>query len=636
MSMTSDRPVPSPVPPRLANWVRVADVVTLAALGLWCRVFFGGGFKVVIAGVRVALYTHWRILVLAVIVALARHALVKRPPFFAWLPHDLRDWARTTDVIPDVAAPRRWWEGAWGALLIVSAIWALMTWPQVTGMTTLVNDPGDPYMKVWQLDWVAHQLLRAPSHLYDANIFYPETGVLAYTDALIAPALVSAPFIWLGVSPIVVFNVLLALGFILSGVAMFGLVRSLTGNWPAAIFAGLAFSFLPYRFNHYAHLELQFTWGIPLAMWVLHRVYKFGRLRDGLLLGLIVGVQALCSFYYGVFLGVFLAVVGPILWCASPCRGKSVRALAVGVAVATVCVLPAILPHVISRSTVGERGIIDVRVYSARPGNYLAPDANNRLYNPLLSRRGIHELRLFPGFLLMALGLVGLWPLRSANRLAYLIGAVLAFDASLGANGYVYRVLWELVPPMRGLRVPARFGLLTGFSLAVLAGYGVARLATWTRWKPGRLMVTVALVAVMLAEYRSFPLPLFEIPSAVPEVYSWLAGQPRSVVAELPVSDDADFRYMYGSRFHWQPLLNGQSGFFPTWYYIFQWQAERFPDPGSVAFLKSRGVRFVVLHERTYLPHRRDVLYERLAAYTNLVREVKSFQGDAVRVVEIR
>jgi hypothetical protein len=82
--------------------------------------------------------------------------------------------------------------------------------------------------------------------------------------------------------------------------------------------------------------------------------------------------------------------------------------------------------------------------------------------------------------------------------------------------------------------------------------------------------------------------------------------------------------------------VNGQSGFFPTWYYQFQWQSERFPDPGSVAFLKSHDVRLVVLHERSYLPHRREALYDRLQKYQDLVREVKFFPADVIRVVEIR
>ena len=37
------------------------------------------------------------------------------------------------------------------------------------------NDNGDAQLNEWILAWVAHQLPRAPAHLFDANIFYPAT-----------------------------------------------------------------------------------------------------------------------------------------------------------------------------------------------------------------------------------------------------------------------------------------------------------------------------------------------------------------------------------------------------------------------------------------------------------------------------
>ena len=48
---------------------------------------------------------------------------------------------------------------------------------------------------------------------------------------------------------------------------------------------------------------------------------------------------------------------------------------------------------------------------------------------------------------------------------------------SLGFNGLLYRALYDYFLPFKALRIPARMGLMVGFSLAVLAGYGVARIA---------------------------------------------------------------------------------------------------------------------------------------------------------------
>ena len=103
---------------------------------------------------------------------------------------------------------------------------------------------------------------------------------------MLVPSLTAAPLVWLGVPPLLVCNLLLLSGFACLGAAMFLLVWSLTRHVPAALLAGFVFAFLPYRFMHYAHLELQMAQWMPLCLWALHRTIRAGRLRDGLLTGL--------------------------------------------------------------------------------------------------------------------------------------------------------------------------------------------------------------------------------------------------------------------------------------------------------------------------------------------------------------
>src|SRR5262249_30231434 len=73
-------------------------------------------------------------------------------------------------------------------LVLFTALTAVMTWPQALHMHDGVHDDGDPLLNAWALAWVAHQLPRAPAHLFDANIFYPERRALAFSETLIAPA----------------------------------------------------------------------------------------------------------------------------------------------------------------------------------------------------------------------------------------------------------------------------------------------------------------------------------------------------------------------------------------------------------------------------------------------------------------
>ena len=72
--------------------------------------------------------------------------------------------------------------GWWFLVVVFTVLTAVMTYPQVLHMTDGVHDPGDPLMVTWVLGWVAHQLPRAPAHIFDANIFFPERNTLAYSE----------------------------------------------------------------------------------------------------------------------------------------------------------------------------------------------------------------------------------------------------------------------------------------------------------------------------------------------------------------------------------------------------------------------------------------------------------------------
>ncbi|MDO8837184.1 MAG: glycosyltransferase family 39 protein [Vicinamibacterales bacterium] len=523
----------------------------------------------------------------------------------------------------DTDRPSARWRACVWALAGYVAAWALMTYPQVLSWRQ-VGDLGDPLGKIWQLAWVAHALIRNPAHLFDGNIFYPERLTLAYSDTMLVPSFLGAPFIWMGAPPALVFNVLLASGFVASGITMFVLVRRLTGSGGAAWVAGLAFAFLPYRFNHYSHLELQLTMWMPLALWALHRTVDHGRWRDGLLTGGCIGLQFLSSLYYGVFFVVMLLPIGLALVLTSRQPLKRVGVLAAGAVLAMAMVLPVVLTHASARTQVGQRERSEVLHYSAWMSDYVRPNVGNRTYPSLAEWDGEGERRLFPGFVLMGLAVAGLWPLRSRARIAYVLGTAVAIDASRGLHGTVYTILWDYLAPFGGFRVPARFGMLAGLGLAVLAGWGVWRVCRLAGGPRLRLALTAVISLAILAESRSFPLPLGSIGRWTPEVYRWLATQPDVTVLELPVEDRADFGYMYFSTLHMRPIVNGQSGFFPPWYRDLVRFAGTFPTDEGLSFLRDRGVTHVVVHRRLFGRDQYDELTGRLAQRQDL-RLVKSF-----------
>jgi hypothetical protein len=50
------------------------------------------------------------------------------------------------------------------------------------------------------------------------------------------------------------------------------------------------------------------------------------------------------------------------------------------------------------------------------------------------------------------------------------------------------------------------------------------------------------------------------------------------------------------STFHWNPILNGYSGFYPPSYLRRLASFRSFPDAASLNVLRETGVRYVVLH----------------------------------------
>ena len=139
------------------------------------------------------------------------------------------------------------------AIAVFAVLVAAMTWPQALHLSSHATQHQDIYFNMWRLAWFAHALATSPSRLFDANIFYPEPRTLALSDAMIVEGVAAAPLLWTGMNPILVHNIMLLGAIVLSGAAMYALVRYLTGSRGAGLLAGIVFAFAPYRVEHIMH-----------------------------------------------------------------------------------------------------------------------------------------------------------------------------------------------------------------------------------------------------------------------------------------------------------------------------------------------------------------------------------------------
>jgi hypothetical protein len=509
------------------------------------------------------------------------------------------------------------------AIGLFALLTIVMTWPQARVIGTSATPHQDVYFNMWRLEWFAHAIVSQPSHLFDANIFYPERDTLALSDAMIVEGAAATPLIWIGLPAILVHNLLLLAAIAFSGAAMFALARYLTRSRAAATVSGIIFAFAPYRFEHLMHMELEWTMWMPLAFLALHRLYDTGRMKYGAAVGLCLALQMLSSIYYGIFLAVSIALAALLLIVRD--RAVPVRTLlaplSVGVAIAVAVSAIYARPYMRMRARTGDRPAGEVTQFSAVPASYLAATPSNWLYgrDSRRERRSAGpERRLFPGTIALLLAAVGLLLMpQSVRMIVYLLLLVAAFEASLGFSGYSYTFLYRYVSVFRSLRALSRLGVFVLMFVSVLSAYGYRALVAAR--SPAARRVLLAIVALALsAEYR-VTVALAMYPNTPPEVYRILGTQPRGILLEYPVpradalpGDDA--RYAYMSTFHWFPLVNGYSGVYPPSYLNRLARLRGFPDDESLAQMRADRVTFVIVHTSGYSEAELARIRTRLAA----------------------
>src|SRR5664279_4884380 len=356
-----------------------------------------------------------------------------------------------------------------------------MTWPWAAHVRDTSYDPGDSYLNSWILAWDAHQTFHDPLHLFDANIFFPYRYTLALSEHEWGIALLFFPAFAAGLAPLTVHGLAMLFGFAFSGFGAFRLARTLTGSTPAAWVAGIAFAFVPYRFHHIPHLSYVFAGWMPL---LAEAVVLFARRRTwprAAWLGASFFMSGVSSIHWSLLGSVPTAALAALLVvkCESSARRAWGRAAA-ALGVAALCLVPFLLPYRRVGALYGiERGPAEAEFFSARPIHWLTPDSKLHLWRGMGQSPSRGEFCLFPGFLLLALAILGIalfFRTRSEAATAGVLFAGLGFVGSFGMSTPFHRFLFGFVAPFRALRAPIRWAMVADLGFALLAGVAAAAL----------------------------------------------------------------------------------------------------------------------------------------------------------------
>lgn len=310
------------------------------------------------------------------------------------------------------------------ALLIFCGLTFLLTYPAPLKMGYAVPGLGDPLLNSWILAWDCHQLLHNPLKLFEANSFFPQPHSLAYSEHLFASALMVLPVYLLSDNAILSYNFIQFFSFVLCALGMYLLVDYLTGNWWAALLAGIIFAFCPYKFGQIWHLQMLTAQWIPFTFLFLHKFTRSYRWRDLGFFILFLILQILSSTYYALFL--IFAVGLYIIFIFLLRVGKGVIPFMKKIAISAVIVLlivgPFFIPYYkISKEMGFKRNLQDVEIYSPDILSYLVITPWHKVfYIKYLKQFRPYgkggEAILFPGGLVLLLALLSYGKIRASLK----------------------------------------------------------------------------------------------------------------------------------------------------------------------------------------------------------------------------
>ncbi len=494
-------------------------------------------------------------------------------------------------------------------------------------MTTVPGQARDPVLLSWQLSWPGHALTSSDS-LYDGNVFAPVERSFAFTDLLLG----YLPFSLLGRGPeaaLLRYNVVLLFAMALAFAGTWVLVRQLGLGRAAALLAATAFAFNPWRASQLQHVQVLSSGGIPLALALLARGHGIGR-RTGLRevrpawafagwavaawhvsIGFGLGLQL--AYLLGVCTAV--AAVRALLlqrrgggWPDRRLLGADAAGIALFLALSGVLALPYFA--IVEDHPQSRRSVAELQEFSPSATALVTAPAESWAWGRYSEDErkdvgAVQEKALFPGFVALAMGAVGLllpgaW---SRRRVAMVAGATVVIALfALGTSGpaggrWTYLLLYEHAPGWQGVRTPSRLVTTAWLGLALLAAHGVTVLQRAMRGTsrtvdaPAFSGLAVVLTALALVEgLDTAGLTTIRTPPTGVR----LADLPEPVMV-LPSEDFVDQDVMLWSTDGYPAVVNGVSGFTPQEQAELRDAAARLPAPDALDRLRRSGVATLVL-----------------------------------------
>jgi hypothetical protein len=390
--------------------------------------------------------------------------------------------------------------------------------------TRIAGDRIDPLLNAGILAWSASH---APwtEAWFDFPIFYPVEGGMTFSEHLLGLAMLAAPIHWLTGNALIAYNVTFLATYVLCGVGMFCLVWGLTRHPAASFLAGLAYAFAPYRASQVGHIQTLAAFWAPVALLGLHMFLSTGRRTWLVLFGVAWTLQGAANGYLLVYFSVLVGFW--VLWFALiGRRWREALSIVLAMLVAVIPLVPVLLRYVDVHARFAlTRTVDEIVFFSADITAVLCADTKLSVWGWLSAGVCGGEGNLFPGAALVVVcALAAVVNARQRNdRRQAEPGTIATFYLAMAAVTWVFSwgpwpsmfgervvdrgpyALLMLLPGVDGLRVPARFWVVT--VLCLCAASGVLLAAALRHWGivVRRIVIVTAGIGLLMDGWATVP-----------------------------------------------------------------------------------------------------------------------------------
>ena len=515
----------------------------------------------------------------------------------------------------------------------------VVTYPLIFNLGGLTTGYGDELLIAYVHNWVIHILTTNPLHLFEANIYYPYSHTLAYSDMYVTTSILSAISVILTKQPIAAVNTIIILSFMSVGFSTYLLSYHLTKKYLPAILSGVLVIFSPVYIEKVTNIQVLFLPLVPLAILCFLKYLEHKRVFYAVLLSLMFILQMYVSFLPGYFiLFSCLSIVGFEVYQKRLVLTELVTKKMILLFITTLILcLPVVIPYYqVSKEFSYVRDIRDSIHFALQPEDLLYPNTYTRLA-PLLKHifpppvdAPVGEVK--SGYLGIVFTLLTLYTLyylikqrKKAPRFLIPLGVVALFGLTLSLGPFLhigrhtihepfpvplpYLVTYYLIPGFQGLRNSARFEYLFILAIAPYIAIVLSQKLKNVSTKIRYLFYGACFSIILLETNVPMHFESMVQRKDFPKIYNAVALLPQdAVIIEMPIFTWNMQPYVfsenlreYYSTVHFRKMVNGASGFSPQpWQDMVSDYLYHFPHTDTILDMKKKKIQYIVVHTKEY------------------------------------